>query len=527
MPAGRTQEGNGGDRATRRVGDDAYGRAFWLAYVANCLAVIGIALLYRYADFVTLLGGGELELGWIVGLGMVGSLAVRLSLGMWIDRHGPRRIWLASLVLFVVACLAHLAIRSCHGPAIYMLRFVYCSAVAGIFGASMTFISARGSPARIAEMVGMLGTSGFLGVVIGTQLGDLFLGTSQLAAWQVGAMFFSAAVLGAAAAVFAYLATVGQARPEPHPAPPVVSILRRHLPVSAVVGGIAMGMGLGLPSVFLRPYAAELGIARIGLFFTVYAPAAIVTRLVTRRWSERFGPQPMILVGLGGVALSLLALLAVEAEWQLVLPGVGFGIAHAILFPAVVAAGTERFPIAHRGLATTFIMGMWDAGQLVGSPLAGAILYHSPAAGLPAYPTMFLIMAGLMALAAAYQARVCRRLGLLGHKGDQRPGARSEAAASPTRTTSGSPSGQVGADVPPGGGELLRVDGPRPIPTGAAASPEAPGGSLDRFSGECYNTGVDNTPPNKSSHDVSLPTNVSLGAELGAASRHRSGRPVG
>jgi hypothetical protein len=47
-----------------------------------------VAILYRYADFVTLLGGSEFHLGWIVGVGMVGSLSVRLALGSWIDHHG-------------------------------------------------------------------------------------------------------------------------------------------------------------------------------------------------------------------------------------------------------------------------------------------------------------------------------------------------------------------------------------------------------------------------------------------------------
>ena len=39
------------------------------------------SLLYRYADFVRLLGGTEFHLGWIVGVGMVGSIFMRLALG--------------------------------------------------------------------------------------------------------------------------------------------------------------------------------------------------------------------------------------------------------------------------------------------------------------------------------------------------------------------------------------------------------------------------------------------------------------
>jgi MFS family permease len=386
----------------------AYGRRFWLAYAANSLAMVAISLLYRYADFVAILGGTELELGWIVGVGMVGSLAMRLALGAWIDQHGPRRIWLGSLGLFCAACLAHLAVGTCHGPAVYAVRIAYCCAVAGIFGSSMTFISGRVPPARTAELVGMLGTSGFLGAIVGTQLGDLMLGASQLETWQVQGMFVVAAALGGASSVFVWLATRGHPKPPPQNRPSLGTLVRRYHPGWALAAGVAMGIGLGLPAVFLRAYAAQLGIAKIGLFFAVYAPAAILTRVATRRLPERLGPKPMILMGLLGVALSLLALLPVRVEWHLVLPGIGFGIAHAVLFPAVVAAGTERFPAAHRGLGTTLILGTWDAGQLLGAPMVGGILHYSLLLGLPPYPTMFVVVAGLMAAVAGFYAMARR-----------------------------------------------------------------------------------------------------------------------
>ena len=174
------------------------------------------------------------------------------------------------------------------------------------------------------------------------------------------------------------------------------------------VFSLAIGMGLGLPAIFLRSYAAELHIPRIGLFFLVYAIAAIVMRVVTRRWPERFGNRPIILLGLAGMAASMAMFLLVHAEWQLVLPAVGFGCANAILFPSVVAAGSVTFPLRHRGLATLLVLAALDVGQLVGAPMAGAVLQYSETAGLPPYPTMFLTMAGLLALVSAWYAVVSR-----------------------------------------------------------------------------------------------------------------------
>ena len=166
-------------------GEGAYGAAFWFTYAANLLIMVGFAVLFRYADLVTALGGTEFHLGWIVGMGMVGSLFTRLALGTGIDRNGPRLIWMGSALLFSASCFAHLALESCHGPWIYILRICFASSIAGIVGSSMAMISGRMQESRIAEILGMLGTSGFLGMVIGTQLGDLLLGTETLQRRQI------------------------------------------------------------------------------------------------------------------------------------------------------------------------------------------------------------------------------------------------------------------------------------------------------------------------------------------------------
>ncbi len=387
----------------------AYGTPFWLAYVANTLVMVAISLLFRYADFVTYLGGTELHLGWIVGVGMVGSLVMRLAMGVGIDRYGPRVVWLGSVVLFASTCFAHVAITSYTDPAIYLLRIAWCCAVAGIFGASMTFISHRVPVARLAEMLGMLGTAGFLGMVLGTQLGDLLLGSETIRRQQIEWMFLAAGLLGSCSAVFAYLATRGQVRPLRSKHPAMIGLLRRYHPGPVLLVGVAMGIGLGLPGIFLRTYAADLDIHRIGLFFGVYAPTAIATRLLTRRLPERFGTKPMILVGITGLVVGQLLFLLVGAEWQLVVPGVVYGFSHAVMFPSVVAAGSHVFPSRHRGLGTTLILGTFDAGQLVGAPTAGAILHCSTLVGLPSYPTMFVSMAAVLAAIGVFYAVAGRR----------------------------------------------------------------------------------------------------------------------
>jgi MFS family permease len=292
--------------------------------------------------------------------------------------------------------------------AIYLLRILLCCAMAGIYGASMTFISTRGPTQRMGELVGMLGTAGFLGIVAGTLLGDYLLGSVKVDHTQVAWMFITAGLLGALSFPFAWLAAWSECRPKAVATQSLWSLLRRYRLGTVLVVGVAMGLGLGLPQTFLRTYAAQLEIPRIGLFFLVYCAAAIITRVVTRRWPERFGTRRIILLGLGGMAVSLVLFLPVHAEWLLMVPAVTYGCSHAILFPSIVAAGGLTFPARHRGLATVLVLAASDLGQLVGAPTAGAVLRYSKTAGLPPYPTMFLLMAALLTSVGLWYAAFTR-----------------------------------------------------------------------------------------------------------------------
>lgn len=395
------------DALVRRA---VYGRAFWFGYFSNLATMTAVAILFRYADFVTFLGGSEFHLGWIVGVGMIGSLLMRAFIGSSIDRYGPRLIWIGSLVLLAGSCFGNLPIGTHLGVPIYLMRIGFSCALAGVFGASMTFVASRVPAARVAEVLGILGTSGFVGILLGTQLGDWIMRTDADAfqRWQIDRMFWTAGLLGVAAIVLAVASTHGETRPPRRERPSLLELVRRYHPGPALVCGVAVGVGLGLPGVFLKTFVAELGIPGIAHFFTVYAATAIVARIFTSPWPERYGTTPMILLGFTLLAVSQLAFLLVTSKWLLVVPGVGYGVAHAILFPSVVAAGSRGFPADHRGLGTTLILAAWDLGVLVGAPIAGLIVEFSPRAGLPSYPTLFVTMAVAMGSVALFY-RLARR----------------------------------------------------------------------------------------------------------------------
>lgn len=377
----------------------AFGRSFWFAYAANAAMMTAVSLLFVFADFVKVLGGTEEQLGRIVGIGMIGSICMRLAQGIGIDRFGPRRIWLASNVVYVVACLLHLAIRRVDGPAVYLLRIAFQSSLAGIFGASIAYVSGRAPVARMAEVIGTLGTSGFLGMMLGSTAGRYIVGDGAPQRDRIDQLFTASAAMGAVALILTWFASENRAlRTSVRRRPPLWWLLRRYNPGLVLLMSVATGMGLNLPTVFLRPYMRELQLASgVMFFFNLYPPIAFAARIALRRIPDRLGIRPMIGLGATTLVVGMLSFLGVQRTTDLIWPALFIGVAHACLFPAVVAGASGAFPPRRRGVGTTLVLAMFDVGTLCGSPLAGELLTLAEHYGRPKYPTMFLTISALLA----------------------------------------------------------------------------------------------------------------------------------
>jgi len=381
-----------------------------MAFAAQLLVWTAQAVLFRYADFVHVLGGTEVQLGWIVGVGMVGSVLMRFSLGRWLDRYGPRIVWVASLILLAATCLAHWKITRCQTLPIYVLRMVFTTALAGVLGAWTTVIVTRFPGPRMPEVLSILGAAGFVGMMLGAHLGDAVCAGTQVSRQQTDTMFLLAALLTCSIIPLAWGATGGSRSVPRGRRLPMIPLLGRYQPGWVLLVGIVAGAALAEPTVFLRPYAAELHIPQIGLFFTVSALTAVLSRIALRGLDRRLGLHRMILGGLGLMVVAQVLFLTVHTAWQLAVPALAFGASQAILSPMVIAAGVVTFPPRYRGLGSTLILATFDVGQLAGAPLAGIVIQTSATLALPKYPAMFLSMAALLiGVAAVYAASLSPR----------------------------------------------------------------------------------------------------------------------
>ena len=71
--------------------------------------------------------------------------------------------------------------------------------------------------------------------------------------------------------------------------------------------------------------------------------------------------------------------------------------------------GVLPFRSVTEGLGTTLMLAMFDAGNLVGAPLVGGTVHFAREFSLPAYPTMILVVTGILLLVTAVYARAKER----------------------------------------------------------------------------------------------------------------------
>jgi len=358
-----------------------YGRTFWLAYLANSALVGANALTFRFAELVHYLGGTESTVGDIVALGTLVAVILRFSVSHFLDDHGTRRIWPICSLLFITGCGMFIAATQMQSLLaatqvmwlLYVARVVFFVGMTGMFACSMVHIQNHVPPERRTEIIGNLGSSGFIGIIFGSNLGDWILYIITDPRTQFFVLFGGAGLLGVFYLCIVLILTHGEHR-EPQTASPVaLRLMVRFWPGTVILAAMTMGMGVTATQTFLTRFATSQKIEGIGLFFTGYAISAFFFRLLVGNWSRTIGRHWMLVRGLLGHTAGHLMLAFVTESWQYILPSIVCGFGHALLFPAVVSLGSGAFPKECRGAGTAIILGFTDFGSLVYAPILGRI----------------------------------------------------------------------------------------------------------------------------------------------------------
>jgi MFS family permease len=257
---------------------------------------------------------------------------------------------------------------------LYLARAAFAVGLAGMFTCSIVHIQNQVPAHRRTEVVGSLGASGFLGMILGSQVGDWIFNAFPNGTTRFEILFGGAAGLGLLYLVLVLVLTRGDMHDRPHETPSMFRLMFRYWPGPVVFVAIMMGMGFTISTVFLTRFSTHLGIKGIGTYFTSYCISAFAIRIAARNWSVTVGRRRMIVLGLVGHMLGNALLPFVTKDWHLIFPSVASGFGHALLFPAVISLGSGAFPKAYRGSGTTIVLGFTEVGAMLSAPLLGWII---------------------------------------------------------------------------------------------------------------------------------------------------------
>ena len=360
-------------------------KPFVFSGLANMAQGMAFTMFLHFPGFLKGLGAGEVEIGLIVGLTAVASIAVRPSVGRAMDQRGRRPVILFGNVVNVAVLALYLTVGEL-GFWLYAVRITHGFAVALLFTALFTYGADQVPATRRTEGIALFGISGILPIALGGVLGDIIL-----ARWDFGIFFLFVLGFGILALVLSlplpesHNPSAGGDRPQRF----LASVRQKNLvPLWWVT--LVFSLALTAYFTFLKTFVIDTGIGSVGLFFSAYAATAIGLRLFAAWLPDRVGPKRVLYPALGSMVLGFIVLASATGSGAIAVAGVLCGAGHGYAFPIVMGMVVTRAAEADRGSAMAIFTGLFDVGALLGGPAFGAIIRFG------SYSSMFLAAGGWM-----------------------------------------------------------------------------------------------------------------------------------
>ena len=356
-------------------------------------------LLSTLPLYVRSLGGSTSQVGLIIGILALTSLAARPVIGPWIDRAGRRPFLLAGAAIYALSSLGYGIIPSVRGLLVWR---VFHGIGLATFSTAAASLAADVAPAgQRGRTMGVFGLAQAAALTVGPGAGQFILATFG---------YLGVFVASASTAVLAFVCASALPREQPPGQMPPgrtgveSSALWRILALPAAfqfVASVAYGTIISFIAVSARDRALEA----VGPFFALLALSSLGVRLAAGRAYDRWGPAatliPMFLVlatGMAGIAVATEPMLLLTAA---ILAGLGIGGTHTTLISSVV----DGAPSDRRASGVAGFAACWELGVGGGTVLMGHL------ADARGFETMFLVVAAFPILGLA--ALLCLGRGTL------------------------------------------------------------------------------------------------------------------
>jgi MFS family permease len=343
--------------------------------------------------YVVQLGGAPADAGLVTGAVPLTSFFTQMALASRLARLPRVAVLAAAPLVLPIGIAAALLVTE---PRLLVITSIIFGTGYTTFQTAATTLAADVTPpARRGEALGVYGSFTTVALAVGPTLG-----IALLQAFGIGATFLAATLLGIAAIAL----SVGVRAPLP--APSATGDLRQSTPDatrdSRQSGAAALGAattpaahtkrrldpivyfsmfvnaGLtfthGVLIAFLPLYARSIGMDNPGLFYTVFAMAAVFVRAIAGRLSDLFGRVQVIGPATLVLATALWALAAGPSVPMLLLIAVVYAFGYGSLHPTNLAFAVDSAAAEDRSMAMALVNSGFALGMGTGALMMGGVL---------------------------------------------------------------------------------------------------------------------------------------------------------
>lgn len=313
-------------------------------------------------------GASSTVIGAVMAVFTITATAMRIPVGLLIDKIGRKPFLLSGIVLFTIGKLGYL-----WAPSILLLlpfRVLHGIGWSGCTTAVSTINADIVPQARRGELMGYAGMASSLASALGPVLGF----------WLYHRFEYPGAFLGAAALlVLSFVFSLPVAEPQRShkivlTSPRWLDNLMVKESLDPAVGVAFLSFGHGGILTFLPIHALKIGLANPGIWFGVYAACILLSRPIAGPISDKVSRRAVILPGLILNAAGILLLaFATSASWLMVaavIAGFGTGASH----PALMTLAVDQSNAERRGQSLAQFQFFYDLGIGIGSLTLGALL---------------------------------------------------------------------------------------------------------------------------------------------------------
>lgn len=350
-------------------------------------------LVPKYTDS---LGAAAAVVGVVSSMFAVTSLCIRPVSGPAMDYFKKNRLLSLALGMIVLAFVGYSLSKSV--AFVILSRLIHGVGIGIASPLSMAMASSALPESRLASGLGIFSLSQAISTAIGPTVA-LALSNS------IG---YNATFLAVAVFVFLSFLLSFQLKSSAPPKKSKFKLQLKRIVVPEVIipSVITMFITISFSSInfFIVLYGGLRGVSNIGLYFTAYAIALLVSRPISGKVADRIGPGKAVIPGLVLFGLSFVLISSADTLYKFLAAGVVSAFGYGICIPLLMTLSMQLVPKNKRGAASNTNYIGTDTGYIIGPTLAGFIITSVKTGTgneLAGYELMYLLMIIPVVLALA------------------------------------------------------------------------------------------------------------------------------